>query len=416
MNWYIVLLTCLGLLILAVAWLPTLLRQLPLSLPIICVGFGFALFSMPGTGAEPDLLEHPHLTERLTELIVIVALMGAGLKLNRPPGWQSWMITWRLLAITMPLSIAGIALLGWWALGLAPAAALLLGAVLAPTDPVLASDVQVGPPHDPEEDDVRFSLTSEAGLNDSLAFPFVNLAVAMALHGTAVGSWTLEWLALDVAWKIAAGVVVGLLVGHALGLLIFRYIEHSRLPESGDNLVALGITLLAYGLTELAHGYGFLAVFIAALTLQRWERSHHSRGRLHEFAEQIERLLMMMLLVLFGGAVAGGLLAPLTWPGALAGLACLLLVRPLAGLIGLAGADRPLDERAAISFFGIRGVGSFYYLAYAYNAAEFGAETEFLFAVVGFVVLVSIVLHGVTSTPTMRYLERKWQVEHAAAE
>jgi NhaP-type Na+/H+ or K+/H+ antiporter len=415
-NWYIVLLTCLGLLILAVAWLPTLLRQLPLSLPIICVGFGFALFSMPGTGAEPDLLEHPHLTERLTELIVIVALMGAGLKLNRPPGWQSWMITWRLLAITMPLSIAGIALLGWWALGLAPAAALLLGAVLAPTDPVLASDVQVGPPHDPEEDDVRFSLTSEAGLNDSLAFPFVNLAVAMALHGTAVGSWTLEWLALDVAWKIAAGVVVGLLVGHALGLLIFRYIEHSRLPESGDNLVALGITLLAYGLTELAHGYGFLAVFIAALTLQRWERSHHSRGRLHEFAEQIERLLMMMLLVLFGGAVAGGLLAPLTWPGALAGLACLLLVRPLAGLIGLAGADRPLDERAAISFFGIRGVGSFYYLAYAYNAAEFGAETEFLFAVVGFVVLVSIVLHGVTSTPTMRYLERKWQVEHAAAE
>jgi hypothetical protein len=139
------------------------LRQLPLSLPIICVAFGFALFSIPGTGAEPDLLEHPHLTERLTELIVIVALMGAGLKLNRPPGWQSWIITWRLLAITMPLSIAGIALLGWWGLGLAPAAALLLGAVLAPTDPVLASDVQVGPPHDPEEDDVRFSLTSEAG-------------------------------------------------------------------------------------------------------------------------------------------------------------------------------------------------------------------------------------------------------------
>lgn len=146
LNWYIVLLTCLGLLILAVAWLPTLLRQLPLSLPIICVAFGFALFSIPGTGAEPDLLEHPHLTERLTELIVIVALMGAGLKLNRPVGWRSWIITWRLLAITMPLSIAGIALLGWWGLGLAPAAALLLGAVLAPTDPVLASDVQVGPP------------------------------------------------------------------------------------------------------------------------------------------------------------------------------------------------------------------------------------------------------------------------------
>jgi len=415
-NWYIVLLTCLGLLILAVAWLPTLLRQLPLSLPIICVAFGFALFSIPGTGAKPDLLEHPHLTERMTELIVIVALMGAGLKLNRPPSWRRWIITWRLLAITMPLSIAGIALLGWWGLGLAPAAALLLGAVLAPTDPVLASDVQVGPPHDPEEDEVRFSLTSEAGLNDGLAFPFINLAVAMALHGTAVGSWTLEWLAVDVAWKIAAGVVVGLLVGQALGLLIFRYVEHTRLPESGDSLVALGITLLAYGLTELAHGYGFLAVFVAALTLQRWERSHHYRTRLHEFAEQIERLLMMILLVLFGGAIAGGLLGLLTWPAALVGLACLLLVRPLAGLIGLAGTGRPLHERAAISFFGIRGVGSFYYLAYAYNTAEFDAEAGFLFAVVGFVVLVSIVLHGISSTPAMRYLERKWQAEHAAAD
>lgn len=218
------------------------------------------------------------------------------------------------------------------------------------------------------------------------------------------------------AWKIAAGVVVGLLVGQALSLLIFRYVEHTRLPESGDNLVALGITLLAYGLAELAHGYGFLAVFVAALTLQRWERSHHCRTRLHEFAEQIERLLMMILLVLFGGAVAGGLLGPLTWPAALAGLACLLLVRPLAGLIGLAGTGRPLDERAAISFFGIRGVGSFYYLAYAYNTAEFDADAGFLFAVVGFVVLVSIVLHGVSSMPAMRYLERKWQAEHAAAD
>jgi sodium/hydrogen antiporter len=413
---YIILLTCLGLLTLAVAWLPALLRQLPLSLPIICVAFGFALFSAPGIGGEPDLLAHPYLTEHMTELIVIVALMGAGLKLNRPPGWQRWIITWRLLAITMPLSIAGIALLGWWSLGLAPAAALLLGAVLAPTDPVLASDVQVGPPHDPEEDEVRFSLTSEAGLNDGLAFPFVNLAVAAALHGTVVGFWTLEWLAIDVAWKIAAGGVIGMLVGQALGLLIFRYVEHTRLPESGDSLVAIGITLLAYGLTELAHGYGFLAVFVAALTLQRWERSHHCRTRLHEFAEQIERLLMMILLVLFGGAVAGGLLGPLTWPAAVTGLACLLVVRPLAGLIALAGTGRPLDERAAISFFGIRGVGSFYYLAYAYNTAEFDTEARFLFAVVGFVVLVSIVLHGISSTPAMRYLERKWQAEHAATD
>ncbi|HEX6143993.1 MAG TPA: cation:proton antiporter [Geminicoccaceae bacterium] len=415
MNWYIVLLTCFGLLILAVGFLPALLRQLPLSLPIICVAFGFALFSIPGTGPEPDMLQHPHLTERMTELIVIVALMGAGLKLNRPVGWWSWIITWRLLAITMPLSIAAIALLGWSLLGLGAAGALLLGAVLAPTDPVLASDVQVGPPHDPEEDEVRFSLTSEAGLNDGLAFPFVNLAIAMALHGVAPGVWVLEWLAVDVVWKIAAGIAGGLLVGQALGLVIFRYIESQRLPESGDNLVAVGITFVAYGLTELVHGYGFLAVFVTALTMRRWERSHHYHARLHEFAEQIERLFMMILLVLFGGALAGGLLEPLTWTAALAGLVCLLVVRPLAGLAGLAGSGHPLEERVAIGFFGIRGVGSFYYLAHAYNTAEFEAEASSLFAFVGFVVLVSIVLHGVSSTPVMRYLERKWQAEHAAA-
>jgi NhaP-type Na+/H+ or K+/H+ antiporter len=414
MNWYIVLLACLGLLILAVAWLPTLLHRLPLSLPIICVAFGFGLFSIPGTGPAPNAIDHPYLTQHLTELIVIVALMGAGLKLNRPLGWRSWIVTWRLLAITMPLSIAGIALLGWAGLGLAPAAALLLGAVLAPTDPVLASDVQVGPPHEPEEDDVRFSLTSEAGLNDGLAFPFVHLAVAVALHGAAPGAWTLQWLAIDVIWKIGAGLAVGLLVGEVLGRLIFRYV--ARLPESGDNLVVLGITLLAYGLAELAHGYGFLAVFVTALTLRSQERSHHYRARLHEFAEQIERLFMMILLVLFGGTIAGGLLAPLTWQAALAGLACLLLVRPLAGLVGLAGSGRPLDEQAAISFFGIRGIGSFFYLAYAYNTAEFETDAEFLFALVGFVVLVSIVLHGVSARPAMRYLERKWQAEHAAAD
>lgn len=199
MNWYIVLLACLGLLILAVAWLPAYLRRLPMSLPIACVGFGYALFSIPGAGAGPDLLDHPHLTERLTELVVIVSLMGAGLRLNRGIGWRRWMTAWRLLAITMPLTIVAVAVLGWWALGLAPAAAMLLGAVLAPTDPVLASEVQVGPPDEADEDEVRFGLTSESGLNDGLAFPFVNLAIAMAASGAAPGLWTLEWLAVDVA-------------------------------------------------------------------------------------------------------------------------------------------------------------------------------------------------------------------------
>ena len=408
MNWYMVLLGGLGLLILGVAWLPALVRGFPLSLPIACVVLGFALFSIPGTGPDPNLLEHPHLTERLTELTLIIALMGAGLKLNRPLGWRGWATTWRLLGVAMPLSIAGIALLGSGLLGLTAASALLLGAALAPTDPVLAAAVQVGPPQDPEEDEVRFALTSEAGLNDGLAFPFVHLAIAVAVHRAGLGAWTADWLAIAVLWKIAAGIGVGLLVGQALGYVIFRYVEGSRIPETGDTLVALGITLLAYGLAELAQGYGFLAVFVAALTLRRKERSHHYRARLHEFSEQLERLFMMVLLVLFGGALAGGLLAPLTWGAAAVGLLGLFAVRPLAGLVALAGSGLRWDERAEISFFGIRGVGSFYYLAYAYNTEAFG-ELEFVFALAGFVVLGSILLHGLTAAPAMGWLDRRWR-------
>ena len=408
-----VLLGGLGLLILAVAWLPALVRGFPLSLPIACVVLGFALFSIPGTGPDPDLLTHAHLTERLTELTLIVALMGAGLKLNRPPGRRPWATTWRLLGIAMPLSIAGIALLGSGLLGLPAASALLLGAALAPTDPVLASSVQVGPPQDPEEDEVRFALTSEAGLNDGLAFPFVHLAIAVALHGAGLGAWTWEWLGIAVLWKIFAAIGAGLLVGRALGYVIFHYVEGNPIPETGDTLVALGITLLTYGLAELVYGYGFLAVFVTALTLRQQERSHHYRARLHEFSEQLERLFMMVLLVLFGGALAGELLAPLTWGAAAIGLLCLFAVRPLAGLVALAGSGLPFDERAAISFFGIRGVGSFYYLAYAYNTEVFG-KLDFVFALVGFVVLGSILLHGLTAAPVMRWLDRRWRAAAAA--
>ena len=403
MSSYIVALVCVGLLILLVAWLPMVLKELPLSLPIVCVLFGFGLFQIPAL-EFPDPLEYPEATERLSEFIVIVALMGAGLKLDRPLGWRSWIITWRLLGITMPLSIAAIALIGWGMLGLSAPEAVLLGAVLAPTDPVLASDVQVGPPKSGEEDEVRFSLTSEAGLNDGLAFPFVNLAIALAVAGSVPGDWTLEWLGVDVVWKLAAGVGMGWLVGKALGVLTFRLPNRAKLARTGDGFVSLGITLIAYGVTELVHGYGFLAVFIAALALRYEERTHEYHEKLHDFIEQTERLLMMALLVLFGGALARGLLEPLTWTAALAGVVILFAVRPVAGFIGLAGTPMPRHEQAVIGFFGIRGLGSFYYLAYALNEAQFG-RPDVLWAVVGFIVLVSIIVHGTTVTPVMRWVD-----------
>ncbi len=415
MDPYILVMVAVGLLVLLVAWLPMLLREAPLSLPIVCVGLGW-IFSgaIPDPGA-PLPLAYPAATERVTEFLVIIALMGSGLKLDRPPGWRPWQATWRLLAVAMPLSIAAAALLGWALGGLGVAAALLLGAALAPTDPVLAADVQVGPPRSGEEDEVRFSLTSEAGLNDGLAFPFTNLALAVAAWlGTALPpggvppeglSWLWDWLLVDVAWKLAAGVAVGWAVGLGVGWLTFRLPNRARLSRTGDGFVALAMTLLSYGITEMAHGYGFLAVFVTALAFRHLERGHRYHDRLHDLAEQVERLLMMAVLVLFGVALGHGLLAPLTWGAAAAGLAFLFVARPLAALAGFAGLGMPGREALAIGFFGIRGVGSFYYLAYALNEAPW-AEAADLWALAGFVVLVSVLLHGTTVTPAMRWLDR----------
>jgi sodium/hydrogen antiporter len=402
---YIFVLILLGVAILAIAWLPILLRNLPLSLPIFCVAAGFLVFTWHVGGEKPLPLRYPEITEHLSELIVIIALMGAGLKIDRPVGWRSWSLTWRLLAVAMPLTILGVAGLGWWVMGLAPAAALLLGGALAPTDPVLASDVQLGPPGTPEEGEVRFALTSEAGLNDGLAFPFINLSVVMAVAGSMSGQWTIDWFAYDVVWKVAAGIMIGGVLGYFLGALVFSLPDRVRLARSNDGFVALGLTLVSYGLTEIAHGYGFLAVFVTAVTLRYRERAHHYHERLHDFSEQTERLLMLLLLVLFGGAIASGLLAALTWEAAITGIAILFLVRPLSAVICLWGARIRRDERAVISFFGIRGIGSFYYLAYALNEADFGAH-DLLWATVGFVVLVSILVHGVTVTPIMQRLDR----------
>src|SRR5215203_5476753 len=179
-------------------------------MPIAFLGLGMLVFALPLGLPAPDPVAHPAVTEHLTEFGVIVALMGAGLKLDRRVGLRRWSSTWRLLAITMPLSIAAVALLGWWFAGLVPAAAVLVAAALAPTDPVLASDVQVGEPTDDEdsEDEVRFALTSEAGLNDGLAFPFTYLAIAMVTAGsTSTGVWLGRWFAVDVLYKLAVGLL-----------------------------------------------------------------------------------------------------------------------------------------------------------------------------------------------------------------
>ena len=406
--------TVAGIAALAGALIPRVARERPITTPVVCLGLGLVLFSLPLPIDAPDPLAFPDWAEYLTELGVIVSLMGAGLKLDRPLGWQTWRSTWRLLAITMPLTIVGTAVLGWWMVGLAPAAAMLLGAALAPTDPVLASDVQVGPPgealediDDPRdaEEEVRFALTSEAGLNDALAFPFTNAAIALAVVGTDVDRWIVEWFAVDVLYKIAGGLLVGIVVGRLLGRLVFRAGERVALARAGEGFVALAATFLAYGIAEDLGAYGFVAVFVTAVTLRHYEHGHEYHSTLHDFAEQTERLLMIGLVIMLGGAVAGGILGHLTSGGVVLAAVFLFVLRPATAWVALPR-PTPWEDRAAISFFGIRGIGSLYYLSYALNNAPFGQQQQ-LWSVVALVLVASIVLHGISVTPAMRALDRR---------
>lgn len=401
---YILALVGLGLLIALVAWLPLALKRLPLSLPIVCLALGAGVFSLPQITWQPLPSQHPEITERFTEFVVIIALMGAGLKIDRIFHIHRWGITWRLLIVTMPLCIVAITMLGIWA-GLSVSAALLLGASLAPTDPVLAADVQVGPPKSGEEDEVRFGLTSEAGLNDGLAFPFVHLAISLAAYAATGKPWLWDWLTYNVLWEIGAGVVGGWLVGRLFGWLTFQIPSENKLASTGDGLIAIAATFVSYGATEIIHCYGFLAVFVTALTLRHAHRQHDFQREMHDVTEQVERLAMMVLLLLLGGALVSGILKPLTLPDVGIAIAVLLLIRPAAGLFGLMGARLERTERLTLAFFGIRGVGSIYYLAYALNHASF-AGAERLWAIVALTILLSILIHGLTVTPIMRHLDR----------
>lgn len=418
-----------GISLLLAVVLPTALRTAALSAPVVLLGIGALMGLLPLPDAVRLSPTHDRaVIEHLTEFTVIISLMGVGLALDRPlnirswGAWRRWASTWRLLVIAMPLSIGVTALLGWWAMGLAPASAILLGAALAPTDPVLASDVQVeGPTTDEsdeddidERDEVRFALTSEAGLNDGLAFPFVHLAI-LVLGAGSLADWGVRWLAWDVVGMVVVGVAIGMLTGWALARAAFRSRRPSiRTAETGEPLLALAAVLLSYGLAQVAHGYGFLAVFACAMTLRSMERSADYHALMHQVVERLERLLTLIVLLLLGIALTNGLLDALSWRGAAVGIALLLVVRPVTAWIALRIGSPPKRrigdrgigprERLATAFFGIRGIGSIYYLAYATGQEDF-AHADALWSTVGFVVAVSVVLHGVTATPVMRWLD-----------
>ena len=348
-------------------------------------------------------VDDAELVERLSELAVIFALFSTGLQIDRPLGLRRWLSAVRLLAVTMPLTIFAIVLFATIVMGLPPALALLLGAALAPTDPVLAGDLGVGPPGEHDEREPNFAITAEAGLNDGLAFPFVILAIVLA--GQPDATSVAEWLAADVVYAVAVGVGMGAGAGWLLAAVIVPLRSRRLLRPEFDAWLALGCVLLLYGLTEVVSAYGFLAAFAGGLAFRRYERESDVQGGVYVGADAASKFGELAVLLLLGSIVT---LAGLAEPGVSGWILCLTLlfvIRPLAVLIAFVRSGLSLRERLFLGWFGVRGIGSLYYAAAALSLGGLSsAEKADVFWTVGVAVLLSVSLHGVTGTPLSRHL------------
>ena len=348
-------------------------------------------------------LRDTSLIEHLTEFAVIVALFGTGLRLERalhPRGWGS---VARLLGIVMPLTIAAVALFGTQVMGLSLGAAIILGAALAPTDPVLAGDVGVGPPGEEDEHEPRFAVTAEAGLNDGLAFPFVFLGAFVAAQGGS--DWIWEWLAADVAYAILVGVVFGAAGGYAIAAGVVWLRDRRLMNDALDGWVAVAAVLLVYGLTEVAGAYGFLAAFAAGVGFRRYEHGHEANRRVHDGAEVVEKFCELGVILLLGSMATTAGVREVGWAGWLLVPVLLLVIRPLATAVAFVGSSMPARERAFVAWFGVRGVGSLYYVAVALGLDILSVdESRNLFWTVAACIVVSVVLHGATASPLSRRL------------
>ena len=343
---------------------------------------------------------------RAAEIAVVVSVFGAGVKLDRALTWRAWRTTVLLLVIAMPLTIAGVALLGSWLLGLSLPSAILLGAILAPTDPVLAEDVQVGGPMQREpEDEARFALTSEAGLNDGLAFPFVMLAIFGFERGfDTFDQWWWEWLTADLIYAVVAGLLIGALAGRAIAFLTYAVIDRGWLSNPFDTFVAIGAIFAVYGGTELVGGYGFVAVFAAGVAFRRYEHAHEVNQRLHEVTLVVEKLAELAVLLLLGSVLPIGGVLELGWPVLVVAFALIFVIRPVSVLVALLPTRLIARHRLFIAWFGIRGIGSIYYLGFAF-AALTPADAGPIFSATAVAILASVVLHGLTSGPLTRRLQ-----------
>ncbi|MFC5499041.1 cation:proton antiporter [Caenimonas terrae] len=424
-----------GVLLVVMALSGSVLARLPLSTAMLYLMVGMAVGPWGLDLIGVDISQHSRLLETLTEIVVLVSLFSAGLKLSSALSDRRWLLPLRLAVLSMIVTVLLIAAAGYLLLGLSLGAAVLLGGILAPTDPVLASDVQVHTPGD--RDRLRFALTGEGGLNDGTAFPFVMLGLGLlGLHD--LGPLGLRWLALDVVWGVACGIGVGAGLGLAIGrLVLFLRREHQE-AVGLDDFLALGLVALSYGTALAFKGYGFLAVFAAGVALRHLvereseapaasrkvaehaaatpdttaakqaavDPQHAPAYMVHAvlgFNEQLERIGEVTVVI-----AIGALLWAVDWDGAAWWFVPLLLlvIRPLSVAIGLAGSSASGNQRLLVGWFGIRGIGSLYYLMYAINHGLPSALADRLTALTLTAVVASIVVHGISVTPLMAMYEK----------
>lgn len=402
MDTYTLTLLVIGLLLLMITLGSGWITRLPLSYALIYLiaGIGLSPYGFNLIQVRPDT----DLLERLTEFVVLISLFGCGLRISRPlRGWD-WNSTLRLIAGLMPLCIGAIALLAHFALKLNWGQAILLGAILAPTDPVLASEVQLSNRDD--RDTVRFGLTSEGGLNDAMAFPFVYFGLYW-IKDPNWQSWLGRWTAVDLIWAIVAGAAMGALLAKIIAEVHKSLHRLRPTDETLDDFVALATVLLVYSLTEIVHGYGFLAVFVAGIIGQRSYSDSEQRLSQLEFIETLEKLTEVATILLLGSLLRIEPMLRFLPQSLLIAGALLLVVRPVGAWICTAGDRYHPIRRLLFGWFGIRGVGSLYYLTYALGEGLEGTAGEQIAWITLTTIVISVVLHGITATPLMAWYERR---------
>jgi len=417
-----------GVLLIAMTIGGSFIARLPLSAAMLylVVGYGIGPAGLGLVTLHP--LRDAALLERLTEVAVLISLFTVGFKLELPLTDARWRIPVQLATVSMVITVAAIAAFGVLVMDLSLGASVLLGAILAPTDPVLASDVQVANPGD--RDRLRFGLTGEGALNDGTAFPFVMLGLGLlSLHELGASWW--RWWTLDVIWAVVGGLVIGYVLGMLVGRSVLYLRTRHREALGADEFIAFGLIALAYGMALLCHTYGFLAVFAAGLALRRIDdrsspdaveakslnsvpttSTHTADAARHadapvnmmqavqRFNSQLERFAEVGIVL-----TVGTLLAVVEFRRDVLWFVpvLLLIIRPLAVYVGLLGTNVTGRTRALMGWFGIRGIGSIYYLMYAINNDIEPALAKQLLSITIAVVVASVVAHGVSVTPLMTW-------------